>query len=73
MTKVQLRLGLSSEPDEAMMKRIAAAHSQFGMLRVQLGSTIGELVVEYDASRLAKSEVVAALHRAGIPAIGKPA
>jgi len=65
MTKVQLRFALERKLDEVLMKRIAEAHSIFGIARVQSGPD--GLVVDYDASRLTEDDVEAALRRAGVP------
>jgi len=67
MTKVQLEYDLSRPLDEALMARVAAAHSLFGMLRVQVAGSLDRLVVDYDASRLTVDQVEAALHGAGLP------
>jgi len=68
MTKVELRYRLTRPLDEALMQRIADAHSVYGMLRVRPENGMDRLVVEYDASRLTPAEVDAVLHRLGIPA-----
>ncbi|MEZ5402586.1 MAG: hypothetical protein R2729_23120 [Bryobacteraceae bacterium] len=77
MTKTQLHYELTRPLDETLMERVAAAHRQFGMMRVrpQAGpdGDLTELVVDYDASRLTLAQVEAALHRAGIPARRKAA
>ena len=67
MTKVQLEYDLSRPLDEALMSRVAAAHSLFGMLRVQVAGSLDRLLVDYDASRLNVDQVEAALHGAGLP------
>jgi hypothetical protein len=46
---------------------IAAIHSVYGMVRVQLAPSLGKITVDYDASRLMKKDVEAALGRYGIP------
>jgi hypothetical protein len=66
MTKVQLEYDLPAPLDEAGLKRVAAAHSLFGMLRVQVGDSLDRLLVDYDASRLTRDQVEAALHGAGL-------
>jgi hypothetical protein len=67
MTKVQRKFRLEGALDERIMSRIADAHSIYGVLRVQLESSLDQLLVEYDASRLKLDEVEASLRRAGIP------
>ena len=49
------------------MKRIADAHSLYGIFRVKLAPSMDRLTVEYDATRLRPAEVDAALANAGIP------
>ena len=66
MTKVQIRFRLERPLDEQGMSRIATAHSIYGIMRVQPVPT-GEIVVDYDASRLRTEDVGAALKRSGIP------
>lgn len=67
MTKVQIRFRLERPLDDQMMPRIAAAHSIYGIMRVQVAAPSEELVVDYDASRLRPADVGAALKRGGIP------
>jgi hypothetical protein len=67
MTKVLLSFGLLKPLDDALMKRIADAHSLYGIFRVKLAPSMDRLTVEYDATRLRPAEVDAALANAGIP------
>lgn len=69
MTKVALRYRLLKPLDETLMRRIASAHSLYGLLAVKLAPSLDEITVEYDASRLTPAQVEAALHRAGIPVV----
>ncbi len=48
------------------MRRIAEAHSIYGILRVRLEYSQEGITVEYDASRLTREQVEAALRRAGL-------
>ncbi|MBM3812108.1 MAG: hypothetical protein FJW20_10805 [Acidimicrobiia bacterium] len=68
MTKVELELRLARFLDEALLDKMATAHSLYGMYRVQLAPDLKSVRVEYDASRLTCAQVEAALLRAGIPA-----
>lgn len=68
MTKIEIQYALSRPVDETVMERIAAAHGIFGLTHVRLLPSLKEIHVEYDASRLTREQVLAALHRAGIPA-----
>jgi len=66
MTKVQVRFRLERPLDEQTMPLIARAHSIYGVMRVQVEPSTGEIVVDYDASRLRTDDVAAALRRGGI-------
>jgi hypothetical protein len=69
MTKVELRFRLSRPADQTLLERMAAAHGMYGIHRVKLADGApGELVVEFDASRLSPEDVASILLRAGIPA-----
>jgi len=68
MTKIEIQYALSRPVDDIVMERIAAAHGIFGLTHVRLLASLREIHVEYDASRLTPEQVLAALHRAGIPA-----
>ena len=67
MTKDLLSFGLLKPLDDALMQRIADAHSLYGIFRVKLAPSMDRLTVEYDATRLRPAEVDAALANAGIP------
>ena len=66
MTKVQAHFVLQKPLDDILERRIADAHSIYGLMRIQPTSALDELVVDFDATRLRLSEVEAALERAGI-------
>ena len=68
MTKVELQFDLARPLDETLMAHVAAAHSIYGIRRLQVAPSLDAVTVEYDATRLTADEVEAALHRAGIPA-----
>ena len=68
MTKVTHRYDLSRKlTEEEDYAHIADVHSVYGMVRVQLAPSLDRITVDYDASRLIKREVEAALARYGIP------
>ncbi|MBM3758327.1 MAG: hypothetical protein FJW38_30670 [Acidobacteria bacterium] len=67
MTKVQLHYDLARPLDDALLQRIASAHGIYGFERIQVAPSLDKLLVEYDASRLSRANVAAALHGAGIP------
>jgi hypothetical protein len=67
MTKVTLHYGLSRKLGEEDCENIAALHSTYGIVRVQLAPSLDRITVDYDASRLMKPDVEAELARHGIP------
>ena len=67
MTKVQLQFRLRKPLDDAMMNRLAEAHTLYGIQRVKVAPSMDGLMVEYDATRLRPAEVESALAEAGIP------
>lgn len=67
MTKVTLPYDLSRKLTEADYPNIAAVHSVYGMVRVAMAPSRDKITVDYDASRLMKDDVEAALARYGIP------
>jgi len=67
MTKVTLHYDLSRKLTEEDYPNIAAVHSVYGMVRVQMAPSLDKITVDYDASRLMKTDVEAALARYGIP------
>lgn len=73
MTKVEIHYELQRALDERLMDRIAEAHGIYGIFRVTLVEGSKEMVVSYDASRLTPAQVTAALQRAGLPVLPKPA
>jgi len=50
-----------------MMERLAKAHTIYGIQGIQVAPSLDGLTVEFDATRLLRSEVEAALAGAGIP------
>ena len=67
MTKVTLHYDLARKLTEEDYANIAAVHSVYGMVRVRLAPSLDKITVDYDASRLMKKDVEAALARHGIP------
>ena len=66
MTKVQRYFQLQRPLDEALMEQIGHVNSIYGIERVRVEAS-GNLMVEYDATRLNTAEVETVLERAGIP------
>jgi len=73
MTKVTLHYDLARKLTEEDYANIAAVHSVYGMVRVDLARSLDKITVDYDASRLMKKDVEAALARYGIPIAQKAA
>ena len=67
MTKIQVRFRLERQLDDAMMERLARAHAIYGIQSIQVAPSLDGLTVEFDATRLLRAEVEAALAGAGIP------
>ena len=67
MTKVTLHYDLSRKLTEEDYPNIAAVHSVYGMVRVEMARSLDKITVDYDASRLMKTDVESALGRYGIP------
>jgi hypothetical protein len=67
MTKVTLHYPLIRTLDDADLPALANLHSVYGIVRVRPAATLGAITVDYDASRLMKSDVEAVLTRHGIP------
>ena len=68
MTKVTLHYDLERKlTEEEDYAHIAAMHSVYGMVRVQLAPSLDKITVDYDASRLMKKDVESELARYGIP------
>lgn len=66
MTKVQRYFQLQRPIDEPLMEQIAQVNSIYGIERVRIEPS-GNLMVEYDATRLNTAQVETVLERAGIP------
>lgn len=66
MTKVQRNFHLQRPIDEALMEQIGHVNSIYGIERIRIEPS-GNLMVEYDATRLNTAEVETVLERAGIP------
>ena len=67
MTKVTLHYKLSRALNDDDCAQIAALHSVFGIARVLVNATLDKLTVDYDASRMQKTDVEATLARFGVP------
>jgi len=67
MTKVTLHYDLLRKLTDEDLDAIANVHSTYGMARVQVALSLDKVTVDYDASRLMKTDVEAALIRHGVP------
>jgi hypothetical protein len=67
MTKVTLHYPLMRPLTEADLENIARVHGTYGIARVQVAPSLDQLTVDYDASRLFKTDVDAELARHGLP------
>jgi hypothetical protein len=72
MTKVTLHYDLSRKLTDDDFANVAAMHSTYGMVRVQVAPSLDKITVDYDASRLMRKDVEAVIARHGVP-IASPA
>lgn len=68
MTKVQVHYDLAAPLDDSLLERINKANGQWGIQHLTISRSLTEIMVEYDASRLVRADVVSVLRRLGIPA-----
>ena len=71
MTKVELHYSLLRPLTDSDAEAISKAHSYYGLMRIQLASTLDAIDLDYDASRLSEKDVEAALVRFGVPIVRK--
>jgi len=67
MTKVTLHYDLLHALTDDDLASIANVHSTYGIARVQIAPSLDKITVDYDASRLMKTDVEAVLMRHGVP------
>ena len=67
MTKVTLHYDLLRRLTDDDLPAIANAHSTYGIARLAVAPSLDKITVDYDASRLMKSDVEAVLARHGVP------
>ncbi len=67
MTKVTLHYDLSRKLTDDDYANVAAMHSTYGIVRVQVAPSLDKITVDYDASRLMKQDVEAVIARHGVP------
>jgi len=66
MTKVQRHFQLQRPVDDVLMERLAQINAIYGIEQVRIRPD-GNLMVEYDATRMSRAEVEGIIERAGIP------
>jgi hypothetical protein len=69
MTKVTLHYDLERPLTEPELACVADLPSTYGIARVQMTPALDKIIVDYDASRLMKSDVESVLHRHGLPIV----
>jgi hypothetical protein len=67
MTKVTLHYDLIRPLEDADLPRLVDLHSVYGIVRVRPAASLHALTVDYDASRMMKSDVESVLMRYGMP------
>jgi hypothetical protein len=67
MTKVTLHYDLIRPLTDDDLPKIANVHSTYGLARVQIAPSLDRITVDYDASRLTRTDVESALIRHGLP------
>lgn len=67
MTKVTLHYDLIRTLTDDDLENVASVHGKYGIARLQVAPSLRKITVDYDASRLMKSDVEAALMRHGVP------
>ena len=67
MTKVTLRYDLLRPLGDDDLENVAKVHGTYGIARVRVPPSLDKLTVDYDASRLKKTDVEAELRRWGLP------
>ena len=67
MTKVTLHYDLQRRLTDEDLPNIASVHGTYGIVRVQAAPSLDKISVDYDASRMMKSDVEAVLARNGVP------
>ena len=69
MTKVTLHYDLARPLTEPELGSVADLTSTYGLERVQVASGLDKIIVDYDASRMMKTDVESVLHQHGVPIV----
>jgi hypothetical protein len=67
VTKVTLHYDLARPLTEPELVSVADLPSTYGIARVEVAPGLDKLTVDYDASRMMKTDVESVLHRHGVP------
>lgn len=67
MTKVTLHYDLLRPLTDDDLPNVASAHSTYGIALLRVAPSLDKITVDYDASRLTKSDVESVLVRHGVP------
>jgi hypothetical protein len=67
MTKVTLHYDLLRPLTDDDLPAIYNAHSTYGIARLKVAPSLDKITLDYDASRLSKSDVESVLARHGVP------
>ena len=67
MTKVTLHYDLERPLTDSDLEGVANVYKTYGMARLQIAPSLDKITVDYDASRLMKTDVEAELTRHGFP------
>jgi hypothetical protein len=67
MTRVTLHYRLARKLTDDDCAAVSALHGVYGIVRVELAPSLDRIAVDYDASRLTRTEVEAQLARHGLP------
>ena len=73
MTKVTLHYDLLQPLTDSDLDNIANVHSTYGIVRVRVAPSLDKITVDYDASRLVKTDVESILARHGLSIRTSPA
>ena len=67
MTNVELQYDLVRKLEDEDAAAVARVHGYFGIQRVRIANSLDKITVDFDASRLSRLDVEAALLRYGVP------
>ncbi len=67
MTKVELHYDLVRKLEDADAEAVSRIHGYFGVLKVKIANSLDKITVDYDATRLSRSDLEGALVSYGIP------